>query len=500
MVLRLPPPPRRISPSTHAPFLAILAALAFAVGCDPLTSDDLHEDPGGTDPGTDPDPDPVDEIELTFTLDGEIADGISTTATVSWSVELDETDATLESTYLEFGVDDAFDRTRLGLPTEDGSFEAQLYGLVPAEDHGIRAVAVVDGTAYASESITLTAGAPPVGLPSLTTGGNEDGGGEDDGGYLLTSIVSVPSTAVVMDTRGNYVWWYESPVEGQFITRAHLSRAGDSVILLAWDSAPDAPENSVPRILEVGFDGHPIREVPVPGAHHDFVELPDGTLAVLVEDVRTVGAHEVIGDSIIEIAPDGTETEAWSSWDQLDFALPPGYPEPTFDWTHANAIDHDGDRDVYHVSLYRMASIVEVDRASGELNWTLGGPQSDFLSPTQGSFLFDGNHQFQMLGDRILAFENGTELTEHSRAVELQLDADLGTAHEVWSYASNPPLLSFTLGDVSRMDGGHTLITWATCGRIDRVTPEGEVAWSVSGALGGGFGYTTWFADWPEGL
>jgi len=470
----------------------------------PPAPDSGDDDSGGPPPGDDDTgdddstDDPVETLGATFTLEGDIVAGMPTMATVTWTVDLEDPDAVPDATYLEFGVDDAFDRTRAGRWVAGGDFEADLLGLVPLEDHEIRAVAVLDGATAVSESITLTAGPALSGLPGLSTTGDEDGEDEDGGGYLLTSILSIPSAAVVMDTRGNYLWWYEAELETEFVPRAHLSRSGDAVLVMTWDSAPDAPQGYAPRILEVGFDGEVRREVPVQGAHHDFVELPDGTLAVLVQDRRTEGAIELIGDSILEIAPDGTETVIWSTWDDLEPVYSPDLPEPTLDWTHANAIDYDEARDVYHVSLYSMGSIVEVDRSQGSLTWMLGGPLSDFSCPTMAMF-FNGQHQFQVMGDRILVFENGTQPTDNSRAVELQLDSAGGTAAEIWSYTSSPALMSYTLGDVSRMDAGDTLVTWATCGRIDRVTAAGEVAWSVSGQIGGGFGYTTWFEEWPEG-
>ncbi len=437
---------------------------------------------------------------MTITVDGEVDPEMQTMARVHWTVEIEEPGVALEDTYLEFGVEGAYDRTRDGQWLDDGSFEAFLHGLVPAEDHQVRAVVLVDGTPYASESITLTAGAANNGLPGLTVGGDGDDADADAGGYLLTSILTHPSTAVVMDTHGNYVWWYQPDQDQELIPRAHISRAGDSVIMMLWDSAPNAPDTAVPRLLEVGFDGREIRDLPLPGAHHDFVELPDGTLAVILQDVREVDGRQVIGDTIREISPNGDEVEVWSAWDELTFdtflQVP---PEGDIDWTHANAIDYDEVRDVYHLSLHGLPSIVEIDRASGELNWVMGGMESDFVSDTGGFIPLDGQHQFQVLGDRILVFNNGVYMTGYSEAVEWQLDPEAGTVEVVWSYCSTPPLLSFTMGDASRMEGGDTLITWATAGRIDRVTPEGEIAWSVGGALGGGFGYTTWFAEWPEG-
>jgi len=38
---------------------------------------------------------------------------------------------------------------------------------------------------------------------------------------------------------------------------------------------------------------------------------------------------------------------------------------------------------------------------------------------------------------------------------------------------------------------GNLLVTWATAGQMEEITPEGELVWQPKAALGGGFGYTT---------
>src|SRR6185436_20956790 len=115
---------------------------------------------------------------------------------------------------------------------------------------------------------------------------------------------------------------------------------------------------------------------------HDFVELGDGTFAAIAfkegplpGECNEVYAKSkktaVLGNHIVEVAPDGTETEVWDSWDcfdpcvDVDDSLGPG-------WTFANALDYDEDTDSYLVSLRHLSSIASISRATGECNWIFG--------------------------------------------------------------------------------------------------------------------------------
>lgn len=57
--------------------------------------------------------------------------------------------------------------------------------------------------------------------------------------------------------------------------------------------------------------------------------------------------------------------------------------------------------------------------------------------------------------------------------------------------ATDPSIETLFLGDVHRLDDGDTMATWGLGGRIDRVSPSGEVLWKVNTELGFIVGYNT---------
>ena len=120
----------------------------------------------------------------------------------------------------------------------------------------------------------------------------------------------------------------------------------------------------------------------------------------------------------------------------------------------------------------------------------LGGPHSDFELDTGGAEFSTLQHQFEILDDGIVIFDN-READTPSRAVEYALDEATGVATQRWEHISEPPFFCYGMGDVDRLASGDSLITWSTAGVIDEVSPDGEVQWEVQLDLGAGLGYLT---------
>ena len=446
----------------HLPSLAallVVAALAF-IGC------------------------PEDEPAGGFTLQAQISGLIPTVATVQWTTDLG---SVLEG-YVEFGADTTYGTHVEAEDDGTGSFGATLLGMRPSTEYHYRAVAVIGESTYYSDDATLTTGGQPSFLPEITIVAADSE--RQAGGLLVTSVLTIPSVAAILDTSGHYVWWWASEDENADwpITRARLSLDGQSVLFLRNVPLGSDVTSEGQHIVRVSLDGTHVEEVPAPGVHNDFVELPDGTLTVLAEDARELEGETVVGDRILELRPDGTEVEIWSVWDDLTYD-----PEMTLygHWTHANAIDYDVAQDTYHVGARHVNAIFKVDRAARELVWVLGGPDSDFVPADEETETTRLQHQFELLDDGILVFDNRDESVMSSRAVQYDLDEDDFTVRQVWEYISAPPVFCPGMGDVARLDSGNTLVTWSSAGMIDEVAPDGEVIWRLQLDLGGGLGYVT---------
>jgi len=442
----------------------IVAALACSWGCDDGSSDD--------------DDDSVGNVDATFEIDVALSGVIPTVATVTWSVDLDE----LEAAWIEYGPTGDYS---LEAPVElaaEPPHEALLLGMKPASDYQFRVVAqVAEGTAV-SDELTVTTGTAPNDLPGISV----DIADPDAvaGGFLVTSLLGTPPGAVILDRDGDYVWWYLSDENIQ-VSRAILSADRDWIYFWSVNSHADTAN----KIWQVSLDGAVVNEIVVTDGHHDFTELPDGTLAYLDYDFRTEGDQQVDGDRLIERATDGTETEVYNVWDDVEYQGNQG-PQGAA-WSHANAMDYLVDDDAYLIGFLGFSSIFKIDRASGQTVWRLGGDDSDFTL-VGGGQPFANQHQFQWLGDSILVFDNGTPEENSSELVQYRVDEEAMEMELIWSYQADPTVYTVSLGDALRLPNGNTIGDYSMSGQIDEVDPDGELIWRLNMDLGGATGYVDW--------
>lgn len=417
-------------------------------------------------------PDPV-------LVDFSISEHISTVVQVAPA----EDAATWTSARVEFGADGVLDRS-LDFDLSRARVPAlSLVGFKPGSEVSLKVVVDDDGKERESEVQTITTGALPTWLPRVQVD-VDDGGTHVQGDYMVTSVVTSPPAAVLLDSDGDFVWWAELE-EAHQVGRVRLARDGQGVLAMPINVEGDSERG----LIRVSWDGGTITDTPVGQAHHDFVELADGTLGLLVEEDRTVEGQILSGDTVVEQAPDGTQTTIWSAWDDLDPALTPSGLEGQ-DWTHANVLVHDAERDDWLVSLMGTRAIARIGRDGSGLRWLFGGAVGDFEDSAGETDLIDRQHVFELVDGGLVLFENGLPGEEISRAVQWELDEEQLLAREVWSYTPDPTLYCFSLGGLDRLENGDTLVTFSVNGRIDEVDAAGTLRWRLSASLGGTFGYT----------
>ncbi len=425
---------------------------------------------------TGPDTGDTGSTDPTFGLALTLSEEVSTVLTARWQAE------GAEQTWVEYAEGDT-ELVAPGLPDGDGGYEVALLGLHADTEVEARAVALVEGGRVEGEVIRASTGSLPLALPVLEVGAEVEGRTTE--GWLVAKVGTPPAVAI-LDMDGRYVWWHLVPEPYNF-ARAILSVDGRSVVYMGWNN--DAADGD-PLVERVSLQGELLSSVELPSAHHDFAELPDGTLAMLVKDTIRVDDKVIKGEKIVEIAPDGTQTEAWSLWDHLNYD-PDLVPSDPGDWAHANAIDYDAAANKYHVSFKNFDSIWQIDRSTGQVDWEFGGPRSAWRDAEDRARFTRNQHQFQLLDDGVLIFDNGTTEALDSRVVEYEVDWEAGLVSPRWTHHNSPALYCTALGDTARLPSGSTLITWSTLGQLDEVSSEGQVLWRLSAGLGGVFGYTT---------
>ncbi|GAA2869005.1 hypothetical protein Acy02nite_40790 [Actinoplanes cyaneus] len=273
---------------------------------------------------------------------------------------------------------------------------------------------------------------------------------------------------------------------------------------------------------ELGRPRVPAGSVPLDAdtVHHDVTLLPNGNLLFLGTELREAVdpalsmcdgtlLYNLIGDVIVEADPaTGRTVREWRLLDMLDPIRRPGgrlrdgglvtAPPGRFyrhrrhhprDWSHANAVVLDADRNALLVSLRHHDAVLAVryredaGGPAGSRLWELGREGTFALASGRW---FSHQHAPEVQPDgRILLYDNGVGQREPvSRAVEYRLEGD--RAWQVWSHElrdGDRPVHCSRLGDANRLPGGNVLVTHGNIlddrgrlhARIVEVTPGGNV-------------------------
>jgi hypothetical protein len=327
---------------------------------------------------------------------------------------------------------------------------------------------------------SLRTGDLPLGMPALTRTGD----GHEQ--FTLVPILGATTAVTIIDPNGKIVWYHRDDRDLDFY-RARLSRDGSNLLYNAASVSGDPADDS--ELVRVALDGSTTSSVRVPLLAHDFVELPDGTLAAIVVEYREFEGRQLRGDKIVEVSSDGTLTDVWSAWDCFDPAVDQG-EDMEQGWTFGNALDYDPEQDVYYLGMRNFSSITKINRSSRTCEWVLGLVASTFdFAP--GSTRFLHQHQFQVRGNRVIIMDNDGSPRNESRVLEYELDLERNLATQVWSYVAQPTVYTFVLGEPTRFDDGGTFINWSAAGQMELVTPAGEARWKLNTSAGFVFGFHT---------
>jgi outer membrane protein assembly factor BamB len=298
------------------------------------------------------------------------------------------------------------------------------------------------------------------------------------------------SCSYLIDMQGQVVhrWKFThiEPGYGRLLDNGNLLMTGSDINLPK--PPPDEPTKPPPplevhvtrlggyhtTLAEVDWDGNIVWEYVNRFQHHDFHRLANGNTLVpewveLPEDLdRKVrgGFHKpreklprLLGDDLVEIAPDKTEVRRIHTWALLDPVKDPiNAGARRWEWTHLNGIDMNAKGDIVF-SARNCNRVCVIDGETGKLSFKFEQSNKQH-NPT---WLPNGNIQI---------FDNGGDA---SRVIEV----DPASGEIVWSYRGAPPHQFFSghISGASRLASGNVLVCEGTSGRLFEVTRSGEVVW-----------------------
>ncbi len=367
-----------------------------------------------------------------------------------------------------------------------------LIGVPPNEEAVVQLFAagarVAEGTG--------TTGSLPAWVPAF--GWSANAPDQTEGGLTLVSIASGGGErggALILDGAGRVVWSYPPEDAGiDLMYRVRLSLDGKAVLanLLAPNAAASGP------IYRIALADASLDIVGITGGHVDFVEPVPGVYASLGWDIREIDGRRILGDTLVERAADGTERVVWNVWDHFAPDLSVTWPrmyiadDGVEDWSHINGLSYAVGEDAYYATMTFNHGVARIDRSSGSLSWVLSPHESDFALDDPGQLAYP--HSAERLPDGGLLVFNRADSGEPGVPAfvsEFALEEAAGVATTRWRYEDPAGVRVAYLGSAQRLAGGNTVISWASAGQLDEVTPEGEVAWRVTASIGEAFGFAT---------
>lgn len=283
----------------------------------------------------------------------------------------------------------------------DGSVTTLLVaGMRPSTGYHLQAVITApDGSqVFSSETTFATGDVPNQRIPPvhITV---PDSSSEPTPGIELFDFIGGTKDqfrAAAFDLTGNLVWYYDYPTTEGYPSPVKQLSNGNMMLVIS---------EGAEYIREVDLAGQTVRELRISDLnaklaaagssvvaskiHHDIIELPQGRLAFLVNQVRRLanvngykGTIPVLGDAIIVVDPAFNVLWTWSTFDHLDVNRHPYFPLQfvppivAYDWTHSNSLAFSAPDGSLLLSIRHQSWIVKIDfgngSGSGDILWRLG--------------------------------------------------------------------------------------------------------------------------------
>jgi len=357
------------------------------------------------------------------------------------------------------------------------NYRTLLLGLKQSSSYSFSIEATVDGEVCVSDTYSLPetgslSGAPPFAVSVDAPEAREPGFIVTSSGY--TEDPENDSTAFILDADGEVVWAAPAPPEA---SRAKLDYEGENMWMLGLNFGGGYGE-----MRYLSLDGQ-VGQKDIAGlepAHHDFTVMPGGKVAALAWTELSIEGPE---SELLIRSPDGTIESAFLIGENLYL--------PTNDRFHCNAVHYVEEDDSFTISDRYASAVVKVS-SDGEIQWQLGGscagaPAGPDKCSEQN---WNANHGHQLLSDgSFLIFNNSPrEGGENSNVLEFDLaETETSmTASLIRDYEGTSA--SGVLGDVQRLPGGNTLITYSQASQIVEVDAD----WQIVQTFSGDVGYAEW--------
>ncbi|NCG21549.1 MAG: hypothetical protein GWP91_21255 [Rhodobacterales bacterium] len=218
-----------------------------------------------------------------------------------------------------------------------GNLDQSVTAAESATEHSVQAIALAHGGTYTLQAVVTTDAGDevrcdaqefevpqaPQEIQKFTVNISEPES-EMANGYVLLSTLGSDSTWVgLLSGTGRYHFTAGSDADNLNIARARMGRDGTSVI---YNYAHDDRIDDLGGLARVSLDGSVNTRTRTLVGHHDFIELPDGTLSWLGYDRRNIAMPSV---DALKTTPPIVQAESAQSQPTVFWRVPKEWLRPT---------------------------------------------------------------------------------------------------------------------------------------------------------------------------
>ncbi len=321
---------------------------------------------------------------------------------------------------------------------------------------------------------------------------SDDGTPRGEGLYFLGAKGgTIDGGPMIIDAAGELVWHLPMP-EGVQVADVRVQQYQGEPVLTWWQGAIDRGNGKGTGVI-VDRSYATVAEVEAANGYaadmHEFLLDDDGTAWMTIYHTAPGDLSDLDGpanaaviDSIVQQVdiPTGNVLFEWHSLDHVDPAVSAvdydADSDRPYDYFHVNAIDPGGEGTIL-ITARNTNALYLLNRASGEVIWTLGGEASSFAMGEGTDSVF--HHDGRLHGDRFVTiFDNQTKDIP-ARLIALELDLEADRASLVWEHTAPGDLPAVAQGGLQLLEGGNLVAGWGSAnleGPADRTTTITEYA------------------------
>jgi hypothetical protein len=457
--------------------LAPLVVLAVACDKDGSHPTDTEDTDVASDTDTDTDTDVPADTDTDTTVPGDLTDVSSrlhetypTIVIVSW------TQASDASVHVEYSFDAG---VWLSSPVRElpaGPHEELLLGIPYGMTATWKIVAVeADTTVTTPEATIDTAPVPPT-LPTAVIGASDPAGWDATTPYFFVGLVEDGGDfggrwwAILMDRQGRAVWGTRSSLS-MIHMHPRITWNQDALLLDQNNYWGDFGSGGVDSsVSKMQIDGTVLETWMTPGLHHDYTDMPDGSLAY--------GAIELgYGDEhLVVLHPDGTSEVLFSCDDFLK-----DIGEVNTNDCGSNTLSYNETTNQFLFSLFIVETIVEIDATTGVYDKWFGHVLGSWdFDPPQSIFWYQ--HGGYVTPEGTLITSTHTEDRPpggENVAREYTFDEAATTLHNTATYGLGDGVYGDQMGEAHKLVNGNVLLNYGTLARLREYQPDGTVVWDI---------------------